>query len=75
MVYEDLTLTYRILRDFVGTELERVRVDSKLTFQQLTAFCEEFIPHLSPLLEYYPGERPIFDMFDVENEIQRALER
>ena len=75
VVYEDLTLAYRILRDFVGTELERVRVDSKLTFQQLTAFCEEFIPHMSALLEYYPGERPIFDMFDVENEIQRALER
>ena len=75
VVYEDLTLAYRILRDFVGAELERIRIDSKLTFGQLTAFCEEFIPHLSPLLEYYPGERPIFDMFDVENEIQRALER
>ncbi|MFN3901940.1 MAG: ribonuclease G, partial [Alishewanella aestuarii] len=75
VVYEDLSLSYRILRDFVGTELERVRVDSKLTFQQLTAFCEEFMPQIIPLLEYYPGERPIFDLFDVENEIQRALER
>lgn len=75
VVYEDLTLSYRILRDFVGTELERIRVDSKLTFQQLTAFCEEFMPQSIALLEYYPGERPIFDMFDVENEIQRALER
>jgi ribonuclease G len=75
VVYEDLGLSYRILRDFVGTELERVRVDSKLTFQQLTAFCEEFMPQIIPLLEYYPGERPIFDLFDVENEIQRALER
>ena len=46
VVYEDLSLSYRILRDFVGTELERVRVDSKLTFQQLTAFCEEFMPQL-----------------------------
>ncbi len=75
VVYEDLSLSYRILRDFVGTELERVRVDSKLTFQQLTAFCEEFMPQIIPLLEYYPGERPIFDLFDVENEIKRALER
>lgn len=75
VVYEDLSLSYRILRDFVGTELERVRIDSKLTFQQLTAFCDEFMPQIIPLLEYYPGERPIFDLFDVENEIQRALER
>lgn len=76
VVYEDLTLPYRILRDFVGTDLlERVRVDSKLTYQHLKAFCEEFMPHISHLLEYYPGERPVFDLFDVENEIQRALDR
>ena len=33
------------------------------------------MPDLTPVLEYYPGERPIFDLFDVENEIQRALHR
>ena len=73
VVYEDLTLAYRILRDFVGTELERVRVDSKLTFQQLTAFCEEFIPHLSPLLEYYPGERPGFLFDDIERAVHPVV--
>ncbi len=30
---------------------------------------------MTPKLEYYPGERPVFDLFDVENEIQRALDR
>ncbi|MDP4537752.1 ribonuclease G [Alkalimonas collagenimarina] len=74
-VYEDLTLSYRILRDFIGSDLERIRIDSKLTYQELLAFTDEFIPQMTPLLEYYPGERPVFDMFDVENEIQRALER
>lgn len=74
-VYEDLNLSYRILRDFIGTDLERIRIDSKLTYQELLAFTDEFIPQMTSLLEYYPGERPIFDMFDVENEIQRALER
>src|SRR3989338_1800994 len=75
MLYEELTLAYRILRDFVGSDLERVRVDSKLTYQQLHAFTEEFVPEMTARLEYYPGERPVFDLFDVENEIQRALER
>ncbi|WP_306523280.1 ribonuclease E/G, partial [Rheinheimera sp.] len=64
-----------ILRDFVGSDLERVRVDSKLTYQALHAFTEEFVPTMTPKLEYYPGERPVFDLFDVENEIQRALDR
>ena len=75
MLYEDLTLAFRILRDFVGSDLERVRIDSKLTFDALVTFTEEFIPQMSAKLEYYPGERPVFDLFDVENEIQRALDR
>jgi ribonuclease G len=75
ILHEDLILAFRTLRDFVGEDMERIRVDSKLTYQQLKVFTEEFVPQLSTLLEYYPGERPIFDLFNVENEIQRALQR
>jgi ribonuclease G len=75
VLYEDLSLAFRILRDFIAGDLERVRVDSKLMFGELTAFAEEFMPELTSKLEYYPGERPIFDMFDVEAEIKRALEK
>ena len=74
-LYQDLSLSFRVLRDFVGIKLERIRVDSNLTFQELTVFTEEFVPELTPLLEYYPGELPIFDLFSVEREIQRALHR
>lgn len=75
VLYEDLSLAFRIIRDFIANELERVRVDSKLMFGELKAFTEEFCPTISDKLEYYPGERPIFDMFDVETEIKRALEK
>lgn len=75
LLYEELSLAHRILRDFVGTELDRIRVDSRLTFESLKTFCDEFVPELAKVLEYYAGERPIFDLFDVENEIQRALDR
>jgi len=74
-IYQDLSLAFRVLRDFVGEALERIRIDSKLSFDQLVEFTQEFIPEATPVLEYYPGERPIFDLFDVENEIQRALHR
>jgi len=74
-IYQDLSLAFRVLRDFVGVSLERIRIDSKLTYEQLVEFTTEFVPNLTPVLEYYPGERPIFDLFDVENEIQRALHR
>ncbi|BBN80287.1 ribonuclease G [Pseudoalteromonas sp. A25] len=75
ILHEDLTLAFRTLRDYVGEDMERIRVDSKLTYQELKAFTEEFVPLLGKALEYYPGERPIFDLFDVENEIQKALHR
>jgi ribonuclease G len=75
ILYEDLPLARRVLRDFVGTELDRIRIDSKLSFQELQQFTKEYVPELNNLLEYYPGDRPIFDHYDVENEGQRALER
>ncbi|MEW6997625.1 ribonuclease G [Colwelliaceae bacterium BS250] len=74
-LYQDLYLASRLIRDFVGTGLERIRVDSKLSFEELSQFTEEFVPEIKPIIEYYPGERPIFDLFSVESEIQRALQR
>ena len=75
MLYEDLSLAFRILRDFVGTDLDKIRVDSRQTFEQLKLFTEEFVPEMVNKLDYYSGDSPIFDLYDVENEIQRALER
>lgn len=75
LLYKDLELAFRILRDFVGSEIDRVRIDSKLKFTELKKFTHEFVPELEDKIESYAGESPIFDLFDVENEVQRALER
>lgn len=75
IMYEDLGLSCRIVRDFVGAELDRIRVDSRSTCEVLRGFVDEFVPELSGKIEYYQGESPIFDLYDVENEIQRALNR
>ena len=75
MLYEDLGLSCRIVRDFVGTELDRIRIDSRSACETLGGFVEEFVPELAGKIEYYQGEAPIFDLYDVENEIQRALDR
>jgi ribonuclease G len=74
-LYGELGLAHRILRDFVGTEITRIQVDSRLIFESLKEFTSEFVPELESLLELYEGDKPIFDMFDTENEIQRSLER
>lgn len=74
-LYGELGLAQRILRDFVGTELARIQVDSRLVFETLKEFTSEFVPELTAKLELYEGDKPIFDMFDAENEIQRSLDR
>ncbi|ATF09773.1 ribonuclease G [Candidatus Enterovibrio altilux] len=75
MLYGELGLAQRILRDFVGTELQLIRVDSRASLDALSEFTEEFVPELSDKLELYTDDKPIFDMFDTENEIQRSLNR
>lgn len=75
MLYGELALTQRVLRDFVGESLDRIRVDSRLTYDSLVEFTAEFMPQITNKLERYAGKQPIFDLYDVENEIQRAMDR
>ncbi|WP_392563133.1 ribonuclease G [Orbus sturtevantii] len=75
LLYGELDLSQRILRDFVGDPIERILVDSKLIFDLLTEFTQEFMPEITNKLVHYKGNIPIFDLYDIENEIQRALDR
>jgi ribonuclease G len=75
VVYEDLPLVLRIIRDLSSTQAEKIRIDSRETFLRVKSFADQFTPVLSPRLEHYPGERPILDLYSTEDEIQRALQR
>lgn len=75
IIYDDLPLYMRTMRDLVRPELEKIRVDSRENFEKVEQFARDYIPELSSKLEYYPGERPIFDLYGVEDEIQKALGR
>ncbi len=74
-LYEDLPLFKRTVRDLARPGLERVRVDSLECFEELTAFCTDYVPEVTSLLEHYPGERPLFDIHGIEDEMSRALGR
>ena len=75
VIYEDLSLALRTLRDLVNAKIEKIRIDSRETFQKVCQFVDELMPEVADRLEHYPGERPIFDLYGVEDEIQKALER
>jgi ribonuclease G len=75
LLYQDLSLAQRVLRDMVGGETGRVIVDSRENFQKLAAFAENYMPKVRGRLEHYTGERPLFELYNVETEIERALSR
>lgn len=75
IVYEDLPLTLRTMRDLIKTDIERVRMDSKETYQRVMEFARQFVPEFLGRIEYYTGEHPILDLYSVEDEIQRALDK
>jgi ribonuclease G len=75
VLYQDLSLSARVLRDLVTDTTERVIVDSRETFHRLREFAEKYTRQALPVLEHYAGERPLFDLFAVEEEIEKALAR
>lgn len=75
LLHEDLPLSMRVLRDLQRTRVEKIRVDSRELYLRLVKFAREFVPEMTPLIEHYVGERPLFDLYSVEDEIQKALER
>jgi len=75
LVHEDLPLAVRVVRDILTNGIERVRVDCTQSYARLRGFAETFMPDLAPLIEHYGEARPILDLYGVEEEIQKALER
>src|SRR5205085_12122225 len=75
LLYQDLSLAQRVLRDFVGDDTTSIQVDSRENFQKLQEFAQVYTPSVLSRLLHYTGERPLFDLYGVEEEIQRALGR
>ncbi|MDQ6988922.1 MAG: Rne/Rng family ribonuclease [Mariprofundaceae bacterium] len=75
MIHTELNLFLRVMRDFVDDEVEKIHIDSKEAYQSMKTFAESFMPEVVKRLFYYPGDRPIFDVYGVEEEIDRALKR
>jgi ribonuclease G len=75
LLYQELDISLRVLRDFVSDETTRVLIDSRETHERMKAFSNDYIAAAAPKLSHYIGERPLFDLYGVEDEIERALSR
>ena len=74
-IHKDLPLYLRVLRDMVDEDIEVIRVDSRETSNVMLEFAQNYVPEVAEYIEHYPGERPVFDLHGVEDEIQKGLER
>ena len=75
LLHQDLSLLQRVLRDLTGEWTQSIKVDSREQFDLLMAFGREFMPSATGKLQHYRGERPIFDLYGIDEEIARALGR
>jgi ribonuclease G len=75
LVWEELDITLRIIRDVFSSDIERLVIDSKEEYERAKKFVEEFMPHLAGRLELYQGEADIYDSHGIEIELTDALER
>jgi len=75
LVYQDLNLAQRVLRDMATEETTRILVDSRETHLRTGEFAAQYTPALARRIEHYSGDRPLFDLGAVEDEIEKALAR
>ncbi|SFI59549.1 ribonuclease G [Nitrosomonas sp. Nm34] len=75
LLYQDLDLSHRMLRDFVNDDTYRILVDSCETYLKLIIFAQNYISNVASRIDHYTGERPLFDLYGVEDEIERSLAR
>ena len=75
LLHQDLSLVERVLRDLTTEQTASVRIDSRMQYELLRDFGARYTPTSVAKLEHYSGERPIFDLFAIDQEVERALAR
>jgi ribonuclease G len=75
MIYEDLDITFRSVRDLFAAEVRSLILDDRKTYEKLLKFVQTFAPKLQDRIAFYQGEAPLFEAHGVDIEISRALEK
>src|SRR4029079_11650528 len=75
LLYQDLNLSHRVLRDMANDDTARILVDTRESFEKLESFATDYTLNFRDRIHHYSGERPLFDLYGIEDEIERALAR
>ncbi|MEW5700930.1 MAG: Rne/Rng family ribonuclease [Candidatus Zixiibacteriota bacterium] len=74
-LYRELDITGSMMRDIFSDEVVRLVVDDKKLYKEIVGYCRKVAPELKERIEHYDGEVPIFDLYNVEAEIEKMMER
>lgn len=75
LLYKELDISLRVLRDFVNDGVTRILVDSRETHNRMKAFATDYISAAVSMVDHYIGSRPLFDLYGIEEEIEHALSK
>jgi ribonuclease G len=75
LLFKDMDMLSSVIRDLFTPDIEKLFVDSKKMYKQIEKYLRDVSPQLIPRLEFYTDKTPIFDKFNVENQISKSLAR
>ncbi len=71
LIFQEMGLTFRLLRDHLSDDVKRILIDDHDEFERAKTFLEEFMPHRKGVLELYKNEKPLYDHYNLEEELTR----
>lgn len=75
LVYKDLTVTFRAVRDLLADEADKLIIDSKQEYDNVQNFLAKLMPDVNLSVELYDGRESIFDAYNIEGDVARALKK
>ena len=75
LMYKDLTIIFRAVRDLMSNEADKLIIDSREEYEKVQNFLKELMPDVKLSVELYQGKESIFDAYNIEGDIARALKK
>ena len=74
-LHRDLKVTFRAIRDLLTHEANKLIIDSNIGYESIKSFLRKIMPELKVKVELYDGPEPIYDFYNIEGDISRALKK
>ena len=75
LIHQELNISIRAVRDLLLHEAESLIIDSRSGYEEVLSFLDTYMPNLKDNVELYEGSEPIFEAYNLEGDISRALKR